>query len=156
MTEEENMVGGNLCVIQLGEGSWCCLVVLLRGLMFFFLYLLNYYLIFIYLFIILSLEYCHIHFLFWGYICGEIWQGWYLHWVVLKLSALNPFINEINVPGVMLSLVIHIEVLGLNELIFLAEGYSLNRHLPGKICRGAFRPSAFWLNRHGRFMPWAR
>lgn len=64
MTEEENMVGGNLCVIQLGEGSWCCLVVLLRGLMFFFLYLLNYYLIFIYLFIILSLEYCHIHFLF--------------------------------------------------------------------------------------------
>lgn len=43
----------------------------------------------------------------------------------------------------MLSLVIHIEVLGLNELIFLAEGYSLNRHLPGKICREAFRPSAF-------------
>lgn len=43
----------------------------------------------------------------------------------------------------MLSLVIHIEVLGLNELIFLAEGHSLNRRLPGKICRGAFRPSAF-------------
>lgn len=66
-----------------------------------------------------------------------------MHWAVLKLSALNPFINEKNVPGVMLCLVIHIEVLGLNELIFLAEGYSLNRHLPGKICRGAFRASAF-------------
>ena len=57
--------------------------------------------------------------------------------------SVKPLINETNVPGVMLSVVIHMDVLDLNELIFLAGGYSLNRHLPGKICRGAFRPSAF-------------
>lgn len=44
---------------------------------------------------------------------------------------------------VLYSVVIHMEVLGLHEITFLARGYSLNRHLPGKICRGAVRPSAF-------------
>lgn len=39
--------------------------------------------------------------------------------------------------------VTHVVVLGLNELIFLLGVYSLNRQLPGKICRGAFRPPAF-------------
>lgn len=43
----------------------------------------------------------------------------------------------------MVCVVVHIEVLGQHELLFQAGGYSLNRHLPGKICRGAFRPSAF-------------
>jgi len=57
--------------------------------------------------------------------------------------SIKPCINEKNVPGVALSVVIHTKVLGLNELIFLAGGYSLDRHLPGKICRGACRPSAF-------------
>lgn len=48
---------------SLGKGAgavwWCCL----GDWCGFFLDLLNYYLIFIHLFIILSLEYCHIHFL---------------------------------------------------------------------------------------------
>lgn len=36
--------------------------------------------------------------------------------------SIKPLINEPNVLGVMLSVVIHMEVLGLNELIFLASG----------------------------------
>lgn len=56
----------------------------------------------------------------------------------------NPFINAINVHGVTLS-VTQMVMLSLNEFIFLLGGYSLNRqkNLPCKICRGAFRPSAF-------------
>lgn len=47
-------------------------------------------------------------------------------------------------PGVTLS-VTQMVILSLNEFIFLLGGYSLNRqkNLPCKICRGAFRPSAF-------------
>lgn len=44
---------------------------------------------------------------------------------------------------VLCSVPIHMEVLGLDELMCLARGHSLNTPLPGKICRGAFRPSAF-------------
>lgn len=57
--------------------------------------------------------------------------------------GIKPLINETDVPGVMLSVVIHTEVSGRNELLFLAGGHSLKRHLPGKICRGASTPSAF-------------
>lgn len=60
MTKKENAVGGNLCLIRLGEGGVFGFVVVL-GVVYLFTYLLF---IFIYLFIILSLEYCHIHFLF--------------------------------------------------------------------------------------------
>lgn len=57
--------------------------------------------------------------------------------------SIKPLINETNVPGIMFPFAIHMEVLGLNELIFLAGGYSLNRHLLEKIHSGTFRPSAF-------------
>lgn len=63
-TKEENMVGGNIHLIQVGEGGvwFCCCFGGCFVYLFTFLLLISY--LFIYLFIILSLEYCHICFLF--------------------------------------------------------------------------------------------
>lgn len=39
--------------------------------------------------------------------------------------------------------------LSLDEVISLLRGYTLKRQLPGKLCRGAFRPSAFLIKLTG-------
>lgn len=84
-----------------------------------------------------------------------MWQGWCLHWAALKRS-IKTLSNKACLGSVIPTFVTHIDIWRLNKFIFLVGGYSWNTHLSGRICRGAFRPSAFLINLTWDFMAWTR